>query len=101
MTALLTDNEIQTARRRAGMRRKYAGQLASGEAFYFDGQGFSVEKDHWYLVEPTDAELAEIYRLVKRDEPDDLAPARGIVTMMLVGLACWLALGLVIYFTFF
>jgi hypothetical protein len=101
MTALLTDSELQTTRELARMNKHtLAGHLAGGEAFYFDGGRFSIEKDHLYLVEPTEDELAEIHRLV-RPEPEDTAPARGIVIGMLIALALCLALGIVIYRTFF
>ncbi len=100
MTALLTDAELDFARRLAQAKPKLIGTLASGEDVYFNGK-YSVEKDHFNLVEPTGEELAEIHRIIRQDKTDALAPARGIATIMLVGLACWLALGLVIYFTFF
>jgi hypothetical protein len=101
MTAPLTANEIDHARRIAA-KPEYtlAGYLANGEAFYSDGEKFYVEKDYRYLVRPIDAELAEIYRLVK-PKTDDLAPARGIMVGMLIGAALWAVIGIIIYFTFF
>lgn len=111
MTAPLTDSEIKTARERARMKPwwTFAGTLKTGESFYLDkAGGFAVEKDKQFLVEPTPAELAEIEAIqysrpstARFGESDDLAPARGIIIGMLIGLALCLALGLVIYRTFF
>lgn len=48
----------------------------------------------------TEAEIDYARRLAAMDH-DDLAPAKGIMVGMLVGAACWLVIGLVIYFMFF
>jgi len=72
-----------------------AGHLKSGEAFYVNpAGGYCIEKDQRYLFAPTPAELKEIRNL---QEPDPVAPARGIMVGFLVGLALWLVLGMVIY----
>ena len=95
MTAPLTDNEIQTTRERAGMRRKYIGTLSNGEAFYSDGRGeYSVERDHWFLAEPTAEELKEIDRFFfpyhnTHFESDGLAPAREIFIGLMIVAVCY------------
>jgi hypothetical protein len=95
MTALLTDNEIDYAQRLAEIKPKFVGTMSNGEGIYFNGR-YSIEKDRQYLVEPTDAEFAEIYRLV-RPEPDNPAPARGIVIGLLVGCALWLVVAIILW----
>lgn len=49
----------------------------------------------------TESEIDYARRLAAMGRDDDLAPARGIVVGVLVGIALWLVIGLVIYFTFF
>lgn len=98
MTAPLTESEVSTARALSAMRPKKIGTLSSGEDVCFN-ERYLIEKDHRYLVEPSEEELAEIYRIIHRN--NDLAPARGIMGGMLIGSAIWTAIGLVVYFTFF
>ena len=47
----------------------------------------------------TDAEIDYARRLAAMDRDGD--PEKGVVIGMLLGAACWLVIGIVIYFTFF
>lgn len=99
MTALLTPTQTDHARRLAGMP-KLVGTLSNGEDFYFNGK-FSVEKDHHYLVEPAEDELAEIHQIIKSEIKEErLPPSRGSVAALVI-VTVMVAIGIIIYFKYF
>ena len=60
------------------------GHLKNGEAIYAKGQGLiAIEKDNEFLVEPTEEESAEVYKLcgflIPRhdNEPPMMGPSLG------------------------